>query len=421
MTFGFGMGFPRNMPFSGGPSLNLQFAGSTTLDPRITFTRASTGTYTDSAGVLQSAAIDVPRFDYDPTTLQPLGLLIEESRTNSALYSELFSNAAWVKSNTSVTADTDISPAGTTTADKLFENTANTSHFVTCAAVSFTSGTTYTFSVYAKFAGRFLRVLLPSSAFPVSNRSATFNLQTGEIAAESGVTASAVLINNGWYRCSISVAATTSTTGGAGVSLSTTFATGLEVYTGDGVSGAILWGAQLETGAFPTSYTPTTTAAATRAADVATMTGNNFSNWYNQSEGTFYSVWVLGGDNTAAAVYQADDGTSANLIRNRYPAAGTSNDNVVLVSTVSQASLSVTNNLTLYTKYKNAMAYKANDFARSSNGDVVITDTVGSVPTGLTRLVIGNDNASAYLGGHIQQIAYYPRRLGNAELQALAV
>jgi hypothetical protein len=79
------------MPFSGGPSLNLQFAGSTTLDPRITFTRASTGTYFDSAGVLQSAAINAPRFDYDPTTLQPLGLLIEEARTNLVLNSATLS------------------------------------------------------------------------------------------------------------------------------------------------------------------------------------------------------------------------------------------------------------------------------------------------------------------------------------------
>jgi len=419
MTFGFGMGFPRNMPFSGGPSLNLQFAGSTTLDPRITFTRASTGTYTDSAGVLQSAAINVPRFDYSPTTLQPLGLLIEEQRTNLLLQSEASNLSPWSRVAATVTADVPgiLAPNNTQTADFLAENATTSEHYDS-QSVSVTSGTTYVYSRFYKGTGAGNRIVWHRVA-GVGNAGVTFNPDT-----LSGIEGASFVdyYPNGWIR--VSIVFTASSTGSAILRAQIregAVSPGTASYLGDGSSGFYTWGAQLEAGAFPTSYTPTTTAAATRSADVATMTGTNFSNWYNQSEGTFYSVWVLGGGNTATAVYQADDGTSANLIRNRYAAAGTSNDNVVIVGFVSQASLSVTNNLTLYTKYKNAMAYKANDFARSSNGDVVITDTVGSVPTELTRLVIGYGNASAYLGGHIQQIAYYPRRLSNAELQALAV
>jgi len=95
MTFGFGMGFPRASSAAGGPSLNLQFAGSTTLDPSITFTRASSGSYYNSGGYLQMAGTNVPRLDYNPSTLQPQGLLIEEARTNLLLRSEEFNTSPW--------------------------------------------------------------------------------------------------------------------------------------------------------------------------------------------------------------------------------------------------------------------------------------------------------------------------------------
>src|SRR5678816_4391057 len=67
----------------GGPALSLDFMTPGTLDPRITFTRASTGTYFDSAGVMQTAALNAPRWDYNPATLQLRGLLLEDTRTNN--------------------------------------------------------------------------------------------------------------------------------------------------------------------------------------------------------------------------------------------------------------------------------------------------------------------------------------------------
>ncbi len=101
------------------PTLLLDFANSLTVDPRITFTRASTATYFDAAGVLSSAANNVPRIDYDPETLICKGLLIEEARTNLLTYSEQFDNAAWIKSNAniSVTSTNSTSPDGTASAD----------------------------------------------------------------------------------------------------------------------------------------------------------------------------------------------------------------------------------------------------------------------------------------------------------------
>src|SRR4029077_13732912 len=79
-----------------GPTLDLVFSGPT-LDPRLTFTRASTATYFSAAGTLQTAATNAARFDYDPVTHAALGLLIEEARTNVVLNSADANNASWTK------------------------------------------------------------------------------------------------------------------------------------------------------------------------------------------------------------------------------------------------------------------------------------------------------------------------------------
>ena len=130
-----------------GSSLNLDFtSGNQSLDPRITFTRASTGTRINASGVMVSEAINGPRFDYDPVTLQPKGLLIEEQRVNHCLHSEDFTQAAWVKSNTAVTANTENAPNATLTADTI----AATAASGTVRQAVTTTAVDWTFSVYLK-------------------------------------------------------------------------------------------------------------------------------------------------------------------------------------------------------------------------------------------------------------------------------
>ena len=87
----------------------------------ITFTRSTTATFVGSNGLIQSAAINAPRFDFDPVTLAPLGFLIEEQRVNLLLYSAEFDNAAWAKTNTTITANATTSPDGTANADGTLE------------------------------------------------------------------------------------------------------------------------------------------------------------------------------------------------------------------------------------------------------------------------------------------------------------
>ena len=113
------------------PTLDLAFAATKALDPRITFTRASTGTYVGSNGTLRTAGINEARFDHSPLTLESLGLLVEEARTNLLLRSEEFDNASWTKTRSSVTANAITAPDRTLTGDKLIDSTdASASHFI---------------------------------------------------------------------------------------------------------------------------------------------------------------------------------------------------------------------------------------------------------------------------------------------------
>lgn len=394
------------------PSLSLNFL-SGSLDSRITFTRASTGTYFDSAGVLQTAAIDAPRFDYNPSPLAAQGLLIEESRTNSATYSEQFNNAAWTKNASSITADVIAAPDGTLTADKLVENTATASHSMQ-QSFSATTGTPVTLSVFVKSTERFAVLnLSPNATFGGVSTTAFFNISSGAVQGTSGtVTARITAAGNGWYRCSITATPTATGTATATIGLS---ANGTQQsYAGNGTSGLYFWGAQLETGAFPTSYVSTTTAAATRAADVAAI--NTLSPWFNAIEGALFAQFdsVASGTRTVAAI---NDGTSNESIRLRTVA--TDPFFTVTDGGVDQANIDA-GTVASYTTYKFVGAYKINDFAACIAGGTVQTDTSGTLPA-VTQLLLGNSASANYLNGRLQRITYYPRRLVNSELQALTV
>lgn len=398
------------------PSLLLQFAGAETLDPRITFTRASNATRFNSAGTLVTMGNDEPRFDYDPVTLAPCGLLIEEQRTNLLTYSEQFDNAAWTKTATSITADTIVSPNGAVDADKLVENTANTAHNINRSQIV-TIGASYAFTVYAKAGERsFFRLQSFNASGDAEN--AVFDLATGTIFSQSGTSASTITpVGNGWYRCSVIVINDTDTSSTLSIQL---FSNGTTPsYTGDGVSGIYIWGAQFEAGAFATSYIPTVASQVTRAADAASMTGTNFSSWYNQGEGTFYAQFIPASSNFGGnkSIFLASDGTANNFVGLRYASSGTQTTMDATTSAATQANI-LTGTMVAATSYKLAGVYKANDFAASRNAGTVGTDTSGNVPV-VTQAEIGMLAGTGFGTQTISKIAYYPRRLTNSELQAI--
>lgn len=378
------------------------------------YTATTTQPITNYIPVLLSAGGNQPRFDCNPTTGESLGLLIEEQRTNIALYSEQFENAVWNPSNVSVTPNTIVSPDGSLDGDKLYENTANSYHQI-YQTFSTSTGVTYNATIYAKAGERSiidLYLQLPGSVV------ASFNLITGVATQVIGTTNPTMTnVGNGWWRCSITSTATGATTGYMNVILnngSTSF------YTGNGFNGVYLWGAQLEAGSFATSYIATTSASATRTADAASMTGTNFSSWYNVSEGTIYCEAKYSSASQLSTVYIGDGGTS-NAIWIGKDVGGTSSpaDAEMYVRALSANQGFPLLSSTVGTAFvKLCGAYKTNDFAFSGNGATVATDTDGIVPVA-DRFLIGDYVYTTEKSQHIKKIAYYPIRVTNAQLQAL--
>jgi hypothetical protein len=171
--------------------------------------------------------------------------------------------------------------------------------------------------------------------------------------------------------------------------------------------------AQLEAGAFATSYIPTAAASVTRNADVASVGVSQFP--YNATEGALIiSADYIGQSSGVAYAAALNDGTTSNFMGVRRNPTGETI--FVTFATTLQVAIpytTVTNNV----EFKNAFSYKLNDFAGAANGAITGTDNLGNVPS-VSRLDIGNITNVLYMNGHIRQITYVPRRLTNAELIA---
>lgn len=383
----------------------------------IEYTRASTGAYLDSDGILKTAANNIPRIEYDADG-NLLGLLVEEARTNLITYSTPDSN--WTPSRVTITENNAVSPDGTENATRINETTATGSHYISGNAANVTSGLNYTLSVYVKADTSTACQLLFSSTGFGSSQYANFDLSTGTVGYEAAnATATIQDAGNGWYRCAITSTATATTSSIVGfvvfVNNNASSSTRILPYTGNTAHQMYVYGAQVEAGSFPTSHIKTTGSTASRSADVASIDVDQFG--YNQSEGTVVAEYLpTKVDATIRAVFELVKDTNDKL----YSASATIRHWFVKSGNTVQANLDLGSS-TEDQSNKIAGAYKLNDFAASLDGASVNTDTSGSVPTGITDLHIGGikDSSSSYLNGHIKSIKYFPKRLSNAKLQEL--
>lgn len=367
------------------PRMALDFTTSA-LDPRVTVTRAlNTATRINSGGLVQLVNADLPRFDFDPITKACKGLLIEESRINIQVQSEDFSTT-WVATGITVSTNSTTAPDGNTTADTL---TASTSpgNIVHLQAVG--NGTTYTFSLFVK------KLTSDTVQINFSNVAAgpIFTFSTETFSTVASWTTSFQKLDNGWYRITATRAS------------NTVFA-GMQIRIANSGEAIYAWGAQMEAGAFATSYIPTTTTSLTRNSDVVQMTGTNFTSWHNASEGSFVcwfstvsSTPSILGDQTAASALLYSSGLDVKTFN------GTS-------------SLTATGSFTRNTLAKCAFGYSASGRSISLNGGVTVQDA-NTLQT-LTRVELGRAFISSYLNGCIAKMFYYPQRLTNNEIAAVS-
>jgi len=234
---------------------------------------------TTTSAVSVGPVSGLPRLDYSGGCPS---LLLEPQRTNLALYSEQFDNAYWTKNRTTITANVSatLDPTGLNGADKIVETATSLFHGIE-RAFGTLSGS-HSLSVFAKAAERnwvYIEFFTGSTSYTTF-----FNLSTGAIGTSAiGNNAKIEAYGNGWYRLSISRAA------GAGTSFfvaGTASADNTASYVGDGTSGAYFWGAQIEAGAYASSYIPTLSTAVTRVDELAYKTG--ISSLIGQTEGTLF-------------------------------------------------------------------------------------------------------------------------------------
>jgi len=360
----------------------------------------------------------IPRVEYDADGNR-LGLLVEEARTNLVTRSESFDNSAWTKVEGSITADTITAPDGTSTADFFVPSTNNVGNHLVRDAINVSSAQ-HSWSVFAKAGGYSWIRLIHDDGDDVSH-SAYFDLNNGAVGAVSGsATASITDVGNGWYRCSVTASAAASASSTQNQFIYVAEGNGDVNFAGNGTSGVYLWGAQLEVGAFPTSYIKSDSGTTTtRSADVASIPVADFG--YNQSEGTVFVEAKASGDSlTFPRVISFQDDPS-----NRWELIGDTTLDVRIFhrsnGTTDVSSDIISNVLDGETSFKLAYAKAENDAAGSGNGGSVVTDTSNGQLTNVDTLYIGvgANGSSNFLNGHIKSIKYYPRRLSNAKLVEL--
>lgn len=393
---------------------SLTLGNSYNFTFRIAATQMETGDIatqfipTTTAAVSVGPVANIPRIDY-------LGggcgkLLLEGQRSNLALFSENFDNAAWAKTRATVTANAATSPDGYQNADKLIASVDNNTHILQQSNIPVTAQI-YTATVFAKKAEYdTIRLFLANLWSP--NPNAVFNLTSKEVVSSASCTAKITELSNDWFRCEIT-ATVNAVAGSNGQFWIYVGNNGNVSLAGDGTSGILIYGAQLEAGSYASSYVNTLAASVTRGADACSKTG--ISSLIGQTEGTVFIEFNINAD-ASRALFSVDDGSTSNYI-----AAITLATSQVRVQT-RQAGAStniITSSALSLGRHKIAVAYKSGDYALYIDGVQAGVSTSTAYPVGTLLQFVLNNSSYGNLGDGYSQALLFKTRLPNSELASL--
>lgn len=361
-------------------SLPAGLVANGALNAFATFTRASSATYFDSAGVLQTVGNNVARTDYNPITLALRGLLLEETRTNLCLWNRDLTNVAWVATNVTAVKD-----------QTGIDGAANSASKITASAANGTILQTITSASSVRITTAYVKRLTGSG--------------TVEITQDNGTTWTPITVTASWTRVQIPSATVTNPQVGFRV-----------VTSGDAIAVDYF---QIESATIPTSAIATTTVSVSRSGDIASNTTLSAIG-FNAAEGTIYAeIESMGAANfNNDYICTFSNNTIANQI-STYLGGVNKLQLTVYEASVLQANFATANAFGAGT-YKIATAYKANDFAGCLSGGTVNTDVSGTVPT-VSRLYIGVNatGGAEQLNGWIKNLSLYSTKKTSAELQTL--
>lgn len=380
------------------PRMALDFTTGV-LDSRVTITRAlNTATRVNSSGLIESVNTNLPRFDYDPVTLAPKGLLIEEARTNALLYSAQLDTVPWENSINgtgvapTITANAGTAPDNTATADRLQFSLAGgtaTADITRRRQPYITPAGAHTFSIYLR------------STDGVSS----YNMHITDAAGATNN----ITVTGGWKRFTV-----TATSVGTIIYYSVGLRGG-QALVNSNTADILAWGAQVEAGAFATSYIPTTTTSLARNADAVSMTGTNFSSWYSAGSGVFQIAATPMVVTGTRPLVQADDNTANNIIALRQ---NITDPELYIISGGSPQAQIDAGIVVANIAYKLSGAWATNNCAAAQNGGAVVTDVAATIPTP-TQLRIGFDGTN-YGNLWIAKVNYWPQRITNPEVSAFS-
>lgn len=407
------------------PEITLDFANSRQLDPRITFSRTSGATYLNpDTGLITLASDHEARFEKE-------GLLNEESRANVVPYSDL--SSGW---NFSPAQGSNASaPDGSNNAVELNGGTAGgAGNILVDETITAPSAGTYILSFFVKkpsgsiAAFTYLETRFFTGA--TSGGKLFFDWSTKDWSSFTQSNGSAFIFPveeyaNGWFRLSIK------STIDAG-DLAGRVRAGISDQAGNASTGTrstdnkiLVWGAQWEKGSFPTSYIPTSGSTLARSADIAQITGDNFSSWYNQSESTVLIEYTIRNGSSNSSNYLELFGfTYNNLFSGHFSGRIDQGSSIRTLSQNNNARVNLTVNDGVYKSCHRIVENTSTNktISISVNGSAVNSSTVSATAVTHNLFKIGDAyGGNTILSNPIARLTYYTRRLTDSELQTITL